>query len=157
MLGGDGRAWSRFNTGSWLQPVSHCNYQWLSMEEVEIYQAIVFCLGWLCGKWTNPTRQIWHYFLSRCWWSLDNITTRLECNYHSLHVSALSYYSLTRNCYIIFVIWQLDGNNSRLLWLKCASVGYLNEHSWVLSPAQAGRYQHILLDIMDKLADRSLR
>jgi hypothetical protein len=26
-----------------------------------------------------------------------------------------------------------------------------------LSPAQAGRYQHILLDIMEKLADRSLR
>jgi len=52
---------------------------------------------------------------------------------------------------------QLDSNNSRLLWLKCGSVGYLNEHSWVLSPAQAGRYQHILLDIMEKLADRSLR
>lgn len=43
------------------------------------------------------------------------------------------------------------------MWLKCGSVGYLNEHSWVLSPAQAGRYQHILLDIMEKLADRSLR
>ncbi|KAK2710718.1 quinone oxidoreductase-like protein 1 [Artemia franciscana] len=51
----------------------------------------------------------------------------------------------------------LDATCSRLLYLKCASIGFLNEQSWVLCPTQASRYQHILMDIMDKLADRNLR
>lgn len=48
---------------------------------------------------------------------------------------------------------QLDPPNSRTLYLKCASVGFLFEQAWSLSSTQQGRYLHILMDIMEKVAD----
>ncbi|XP_023220080.1 quinone oxidoreductase-like protein 1 [Centruroides sculpturatus] len=47
----------------------------------------------------------------------------------------------------------LDPPNSRTLYLKCASVGFLFEQAWSLSSTQQGRYLHILMDIMEKVAD----
>lgn len=46
---------------------------------------------------------------------------------------------------------QLDPPYSRMLYLRCASVGFLFEQSWMLSNAQQGRYQHILMDIVEKI------
>ncbi|XP_046979318.1 quinone oxidoreductase-like protein 1 [Schistocerca americana] len=46
---------------------------------------------------------------------------------------------------------QLDPPYSRMLYLRCASVGFLFEQSWILSNAQQGRYQHILMDIVEKI------
>ncbi|XP_013788492.1 quinone oxidoreductase-like protein 1 [Limulus polyphemus] len=48
---------------------------------------------------------------------------------------------------------QLDPPNSRILYLKCASVSFLFEQAWTLSSTQQGRYMHILMDIMEKVAD----
>ncbi|KAG8171391.1 hypothetical protein JTE90_007589 [Oedothorax gibbosus] len=48
---------------------------------------------------------------------------------------------------------QLDPPNSRLLFMKCASLGFLFEHAWTLSSTQQGQYLHILMDIMEKVAD----
>ncbi|CAL1280343.1 unnamed protein product [Larinioides sclopetarius] len=52
---------------------------------------------------------------------------------------------------------QLDPTNSRLLFLKCASLGFLFEHAWTLSSTQQGQYLHILMDIMEKVADGVIR
>ncbi|XP_013413940.1 quinone oxidoreductase-like protein 1 isoform X2 [Lingula anatina] len=52
---------------------------------------------------------------------------------------------------------QLDPPNSEMLYLKGASVSYLFEHVWTMSAGQQGRYQHILLDLMDKVAHNVLR
>ncbi|XP_069686397.1 quinone oxidoreductase-like protein 1 [Periplaneta americana] len=52
---------------------------------------------------------------------------------------------------------QLDPPNSRLMFLRCASIGFLFEHAWMLSSAQQGRYQHILMDIMEKVATKTIR
>lgn len=52
---------------------------------------------------------------------------------------------------------QLDPPNSRLMFLKCASLGFLFEHAWTLSSTQQGQYLHILMDIMEKVADGVLR
>jgi len=48
---------------------------------------------------------------------------------------------------------QIDPPDSSLLSLKAASICYLNESVWTLSCNQQGRYQHILRDIIQKLAD----
>lgn len=52
---------------------------------------------------------------------------------------------------------QLDPPNSRLMFLKCASLGFLFEHAWTLSSTQQGQYLHILMDIMEKVADGVIR
>ncbi|KAK3915415.1 Quinone oxidoreductase-like protein 1 [Frankliniella fusca] len=52
---------------------------------------------------------------------------------------------------------QLDPPNSKLLFLRCASVGFLCEQAWMLSHAQQGRYQHILMDIMRKVVTGIVR
>lgn len=52
---------------------------------------------------------------------------------------------------------QLDPPNSRQLNKKCASIGFLFEQAWILSSSQQGRYQHILTDIMEKVATGVLR
>lgn len=52
---------------------------------------------------------------------------------------------------------QLDPPNSKLLFLRCASVGFLCEQAWMMSHAQQGRYQHILLDIMRKVGTGIIR
>lgn len=46
---------------------------------------------------------------------------------------------------------QLDPPDSQLLYLRGASVTFLFEQAWNLSYSQQGRFQHILLDAMDKL------
>jgi len=52
---------------------------------------------------------------------------------------------------------QLDPPNSRLLYMKCASLCFLFEHAWALSSARQGVYQHILMDIMEKVAEGTIR
>ncbi|PSN33621.1 Quinone oxidoreductase-like protein 1 [Blattella germanica] len=52
---------------------------------------------------------------------------------------------------------QLDPPNSRLMYLRCASLGFLFEQAWMLSSAQQGRYQHILMDIMEKVNTKTIR
>uniref|UniRef100_A0A674P5H4 Crystallin, zeta (quinone reductase)-like 1 n=1 Tax=Takifugu rubripes TaxID=31033 RepID=A0A674P5H4_TAKRU len=53
---------------------------------------------------------------------------------------------------------QLDPPDSRLLFLRSASVSFLNHEVWTASSAQQGRYLRILnLDIMEKLSAGVLR
>ncbi|XP_003963944.2 quinone oxidoreductase-like protein 1 [Takifugu rubripes] len=52
---------------------------------------------------------------------------------------------------------QLDPPDSRLLFLRSASVSFLNHEVWTASSAQQGRYLHILRDIMEKLSAGVLR
>ncbi|MEE6467956.1 hypothetical protein FKM82_008119 [Ascaphus truei] len=47
---------------------------------------------------------------------------------------------------------QLDPPNSRSLFLKGASLSFLNDEMWNLSNAQQGKYLHILKDVMEKLS-----
>ncbi|KAM9320381.1 quinone oxidoreductase-like protein 1 [Gastrophryne carolinensis] len=47
---------------------------------------------------------------------------------------------------------QLDPPDSNYLFLKGASLSFLNDEIWNLSSAQQGRYLHILLLVMDKLS-----
>ncbi|XP_056415539.1 quinone oxidoreductase-like protein 1 [Hyla sarda] len=46
---------------------------------------------------------------------------------------------------------QLDPPDSNILFLKSASLSYLNEETWNLSSSHQGKYLHILKDVMDKL------
>ncbi|XP_059471488.1 quinone oxidoreductase-like protein 1 [Neocloeon triangulifer] len=89
----------------------------------------------------------------------DIIVSQLSChqeNIPSLHeiISCLSVGGrlITSNPQT-----QLDPPQSRQLLLRCASVGYLFEQAWTLSSAQQGRYQHILMDIMEKVATKTLK
>uniref|UniRef100_A0A667XGF4 Crystallin, zeta (quinone reductase)-like 1 n=1 Tax=Myripristis murdjan TaxID=586833 RepID=A0A667XGF4_9TELE len=52
---------------------------------------------------------------------------------------------------------QLDPPDSRLLYLKSASVSFLNADIWTASSAQQGRYLHILKDIVEKMSAGVLR
>ncbi|XP_047208513.1 quinone oxidoreductase-like protein 1 isoform X2 [Girardinichthys multiradiatus] len=52
---------------------------------------------------------------------------------------------------------QLDPPDCRLLYLKSASVSFLNPEVWTASSAQQGRYLHILKDIVEKMAAGVLR
>ncbi|XP_070771888.1 quinone oxidoreductase-like protein 1 isoform X2 [Enoplosus armatus] len=52
---------------------------------------------------------------------------------------------------------QLDPPDCRLLYLKSASVAFLNHEVWTASSAQQGRYLHILKDIVEKMSAGVLR
>lgn len=52
---------------------------------------------------------------------------------------------------------QLDPPDSRLLFLKSASLHFLFEESWTLSRGAQGKYLHILEDIMNKISNGTLR
>ncbi|XP_077437341.1 quinone oxidoreductase-like protein 1 isoform X2 [Vanacampus margaritifer] len=52
---------------------------------------------------------------------------------------------------------QLDPPDSRLMFLKSASVSFLNPQVWLASSSQQGRYLHILRDIMEKMSSGVLR
>ncbi|KAF5909209.1 quinone oxidoreductase-like protein 1 isoform X2, partial [Clarias magur] len=47
---------------------------------------------------------------------------------------------------------QLDPPDSRALFLKAASVSFLNEEVWEASRARQGRYLHIMKDVVEKLS-----
>ncbi|XP_010884330.2 quinone oxidoreductase-like protein 1 [Esox lucius] len=52
---------------------------------------------------------------------------------------------------------QLDPPDSHSLFLKAASLSFLNDEIWGASSAHQGRYLHILKDIMDKLSTGTFR
>ncbi|KAM8976044.1 quinone oxidoreductase-like protein 1 [Pelodytes ibericus] len=52
---------------------------------------------------------------------------------------------------------QLDPPNSHSLFLKGASLSFLNDEMWNLSNAMQGKYLHILKDVMEKLSSGILR
>uniref|UniRef100_A0A3B4DFW4 Enoyl reductase (ER) domain-containing protein n=1 Tax=Pygocentrus nattereri TaxID=42514 RepID=A0A3B4DFW4_PYGNA len=52
---------------------------------------------------------------------------------------------------------QLDPPDSRNLFLKAASVSFLNEEVWEASRARQGRYLHIMKDVVEKLATGTFR
>ncbi|KAK7108324.1 quinone oxidoreductase-like protein 1 [Littorina saxatilis] len=52
---------------------------------------------------------------------------------------------------------QLDPPDCQQLFLRNASVSFLFPPAWTLMHAQHGRYQHILIDIMEKLDKGSLK
>ncbi|EEC14124.1 quinone oxidoreductase, putative [Ixodes scapularis] len=52
---------------------------------------------------------------------------------------------------------QLDPPHSQMMFMKCASLGFLFEHAWTLSSTQQGRYLHILMDIMEKVSSGVIR
>uniref|UniRef100_A0A8C7YC64 Crystallin, zeta (quinone reductase)-like 1 n=1 Tax=Oryzias sinensis TaxID=183150 RepID=A0A8C7YC64_9TELE len=52
---------------------------------------------------------------------------------------------------------QLDPPDCRLLFLKSASVSFLNPEVWTTSSAQQGRYLHILKDVIEKMSTGVLR
>ncbi|XP_037543457.1 quinone oxidoreductase-like protein 1 [Nematolebias whitei] len=52
---------------------------------------------------------------------------------------------------------QLDPPDCRLLYLKSASVSFLNPEVWMTSSAQQGRYLHVLKDIVEKMSNGVLR
>ncbi|XP_060754813.1 quinone oxidoreductase-like protein 1 isoform X3 [Neoarius graeffei] len=52
---------------------------------------------------------------------------------------------------------QLDPPDSRTLFLKAASISFLNEEVWEVSKARQGRYLHIMKDVVEKLSTGILR
>ncbi|XP_037281484.2 quinone oxidoreductase-like protein 1 isoform X1 [Rhipicephalus microplus] len=52
---------------------------------------------------------------------------------------------------------QLDPPHSQMMFMKCASIGFLFEQAWILSSTQQGRYLHILMDIMEKVSSGVIR
>lgn len=52
---------------------------------------------------------------------------------------------------------QLDPPDSHILFLKAASLSFLNDEVWTASRAKQGRYLHILKDVMDKLCMGTFR
>ncbi|KAL4657011.1 quinone oxidoreductase-like protein 1 isoform X1 [Arapaima gigas] len=52
---------------------------------------------------------------------------------------------------------QLDPPDSHSLFLRGASLSFLNEDVWVASGSNQGKYLHILRDVVDKLSTGTLR
>ncbi|XP_061767376.1 quinone oxidoreductase-like protein 1 [Nerophis ophidion] len=52
---------------------------------------------------------------------------------------------------------QLDPPDCRLMFLKSASLSFLNPEAWAAAGAQQGRYLHILRDMMEKMSAGVLR
>uniref|UniRef100_A0A8C2JNC9 Crystallin, zeta (quinone reductase)-like 1 n=1 Tax=Cyprinus carpio TaxID=7962 RepID=A0A8C2JNC9_CYPCA len=52
---------------------------------------------------------------------------------------------------------QLDPPNRHILFLKAASLSFLNDEVWTTSLAKQGRYLYILKDVMDKLCTGTFR
>jgi NADPH:quinone reductase-like Zn-dependent oxidoreductase len=52
---------------------------------------------------------------------------------------------------------QLDPPESKILYMKNATISYLFEHSWILANAQQGRYLHILKEVLEKLEHNQLK
>ncbi|XP_026865952.2 quinone oxidoreductase-like protein 1 isoform X1 [Electrophorus electricus] len=52
---------------------------------------------------------------------------------------------------------QLDPPDSHVLFLKAASVSFLNEEVWELSRSRQGRYLHIMKDVVEKLSTGTFR
>ncbi|XP_030635404.1 quinone oxidoreductase-like protein 1 [Chanos chanos] len=52
---------------------------------------------------------------------------------------------------------QLDPPDSHTLFLKAASLSFLNEEVWGASCVRQGRYLHIMKDVMEKLCTGTLR
>lgn len=52
---------------------------------------------------------------------------------------------------------QLDPPDSHILFLKAASLSFLNDEVWTASRAKQGRYLHILKDVMNKLCMGTFR
>uniref|UniRef100_A0A8C1JSB1 Crystallin, zeta (quinone reductase)-like 1 n=1 Tax=Cyprinus carpio TaxID=7962 RepID=A0A8C1JSB1_CYPCA len=52
---------------------------------------------------------------------------------------------------------QLDPPDSHILFLKAASLSFLNDEVWTTSLAKQGRYLYILKDVMDKLCTGTFR
>ncbi|XP_073440724.1 quinone oxidoreductase-like protein 1 [Dendrobates tinctorius] len=78
----------------------------------------------------------------------DSITkpSLLPHKHEIISLLAVGSHWVTREQYL-----QLDPPDSNILFLKCASLSYLNEEAWNLSSSQQGKYLHILKDVMDKL------
>lgn len=52
---------------------------------------------------------------------------------------------------------QIDPPDSHLLFLKGATISFLNDEVWNLSSGQQGKYLHILKDVIDKLSSGIFR
>ncbi|XP_078699068.1 quinone oxidoreductase-like protein 1 [Branchiostoma floridae x Branchiostoma belcheri] len=52
---------------------------------------------------------------------------------------------------------QLDPPDSSLLYLKGASLSFLFTDVWTLASSQQGRFLHILKDVMEKVANKTVR
>ncbi|XP_076159737.1 quinone oxidoreductase-like protein 1 [Alosa pseudoharengus] len=52
---------------------------------------------------------------------------------------------------------QLDPPDTHSLFLKAASLSFLNDEVWTASAAREGRYLHILRDVMEKLSTGTFR
>ncbi|KAB5523460.1 hypothetical protein PHYPO_G00152810 [Pangasianodon hypophthalmus] len=52
----------------------------------------------------------------------------------------------------LFLQLELDPPDSRILFLKAASISFLNEEVWEASRARQGRYLHIMKDVVEKLS-----
>ncbi|KAL6080396.1 Alcohol dehydrogenase GroES-like domain [Balamuthia mandrillaris] len=52
---------------------------------------------------------------------------------------------------------QLDPPTTRLLYLRGASLSFLFEQTWLLSPLQQGRYLHILEELLEKIRKEEIR
>ncbi|XP_046664499.1 quinone oxidoreductase-like protein 1 isoform X2 [Homalodisca vitripennis] len=59
---------------------------------------------------------------------------------------------VTVNCNL-----QLDPPISRQMSLRCANLGFLFDQAWFLSSTHQGKYQHILMDIVEKLSTYTIR
>lgn len=52
---------------------------------------------------------------------------------------------------------QLDPPNSKILYLKGASISFLFKDAWTLSRGQQGRYLHILTDVLEKVENGAIK
>lgn len=100
---------------------------------------------------------------------LDNgVTQFADTSYHILSGDSYPYLVPSKHdivsCLAVGGRWitskndlQLDPPHSRMMFMKCASLGFLFEHAWTLSSTQQGRYLHILMDIMEKVSSGVIR
>lgn len=52
---------------------------------------------------------------------------------------------------------QLDPPHSQQLSLRCATLGFLMDQPWLMSSSFQGKYQHILMDVVEKISTYILR
>lgn len=58
--------------------------------------------------------------------------------------------------WVFLCLLQLDPPHSDLLFMKGANICFLNEHTWLLSSGQQGRYLHMLSDLVEKVHNKNI-
>ncbi|XP_075234070.1 quinone oxidoreductase-like protein 1 [Lycorma delicatula] len=83
---------------------------------------------------------------------VDDDTSNMLTNHEIISCLAVGGHWITTNPNM-----QLDPPHSQQLSLRCGTLGFLMDQAWLISGSFQGKYQHILMDLVEKISTYILR